>query len=160
MLKYHLMTVPIFILPSCSSQPGASRDLHPLSWACVGVMVPLSEAQKRSPELLPFPQRPHLGQLSVIPESPAFLIEQKAACFDNKFWNLILTSDIHGWACLPLTREVPQITRRHCSWIKAQRGGQAVRQNLGLHDTKHGMLSGFTGSCLLSEALKQPKEIL
>lgn len=56
------------------------------------------------------------GSHSLCTNSPAFLIGQKAACFNNKLWNLISASDIHGWVYLPFPWKVPQITPVHLYW--------------------------------------------
>lgn len=48
-----------------------------------------------------------------LPNLPAFSTGQRVVCLGNKFWNLISSSGIHGWAHLPFPWAPPQITQEH-----------------------------------------------
>lgn len=89
---------------------------------------------------------------------PAFLIGQKVACFNTKFWNLISASDIHGWVYLPFSWVVPQITPVHLHWARSgkRRGCQAEPW---LYHTENRVLPRLQGSRLLSAAFREPQEI-
>lgn len=58
------------------------------------------------------------GSIAFCTNSPVFLIGQKAAYFNNKFWNLISACDIHGWVYLPFPWEAAQITPAHLYWVR------------------------------------------